>query len=186
MKYLLIFLSFLFFSCRHSDSAKRIHQTEDANSQTTCMDDACFGMYIGPEFVLGSDIAHQFSNKMASAVGDQLKRLYDDQIYSKVDMANIAMTTQGMGSGEVVYSLHIPFRRVILKCDAYTSFDHVGGWNHVPELMRRKQQLSGALLPGDSLDISDLMQTKEGLEEYWIQWRNKEKQAACANVLLVE
>ena len=79
----------------------------------------------------------------------------------------------------VTYYLKIPFVRVAKKCDAYTSFDHVGGWNHTPALSQRKKQLKGALMNGQKLDISDLKITKEGLQEYWIQWKNKITQAEC-------
>lgn len=144
-----------------------------------CNDDACFGVYSGKEFVNGSDVAHQFSNHMSASVGDQLKGLYKRGLYSKVDFQKIEMSTQGMGSGEVVYFLRIPFVRVDEKCDAYTSFDHVGGWNHAPALEARKRQLQKALMPGDQLDISSLKTTPEGLQEHWIQWRNKRVQAVC-------
>jgi hypothetical protein len=116
---------------------------------------------------------------MSAAVGDKLKELYDKEQYSKVDFAGITMSTEGMGSGEVIYELKIPFLRVNSKCEAYTSFDHVGGWNHAPELQKRKKQLGSALLRGDKLDVSGLKRTGENLQEYWIQWRNKEKQSEC-------
>lgn len=116
---------------------------------------------------------------MSAAVGDKLKELYDKEQYSKVDFSAITMSTEGMGSGEVTYSLKIPFLRVNSKCEAYTSFDHVGGWNHAPALQQRKKQLEPALLDGDELDISSLKRTEENLQEYWVQWRNKEKQHEC-------
>ena len=84
-----------------------------------------------------------------------------------------------MGTGNVKYKLKIPFIRVHSKCDSYTSFDHVGGWNHRPELKNRIKQLETALLKGDSLHISELKRTNEGLQEYWIQWRNKDIQSVC-------
>jgi hypothetical protein len=34
-------------------------------------------------------------------------------------------------------------------------------------------------LKGEELDISKLKQTPEGLQEYWIQWKNKTKQKEC-------
>lgn len=148
-------------------------------SEITCTDQSCSGTYIGPEFVERSDVAHQFSNKMSGKVGDQLKLLFSKGNYVKVDFSNIVMTTEGMGSGNVTYYLLIPFTRVEKMCDAFTSFDHVGGWNHSPALASRKKQLSKALLPGDKLNISNLKTTNEGLEEYWIQWRNKKNQAEC-------
>lgn len=146
----------------------------------TCSEIACQGIYNGPEYVDGSDVAHQFSNEMSWEVGDQLKKLYAEGKYSKVDFTNIEMLTIGMGSGTVIYQLYIPFTRVKDKCEAFTSFDHVGGWNHPPALSSRKKQLEKILLPGDSLDISGLKTTMEGLEEYWIQWRNNATQAECS------
>ena len=148
-------------------------------SPITCDNKGCIGIYEGPEFINRSDVAHQFSNTMAAMVGDQLKVLYRKNQYKKVDFSKIQMSTKGMGSGQVLYSLSIPFISVKEKCDAYTSFDHVGGWNHSPELVKRKEQLSHLLLDGESLSISTLKRTKEGLQEYWIQWKNKELQKKC-------
>ena len=153
-------------------------QTETTN-EIICTDLSCTGKYIGREFVNGSDIAHQFSNKMSKAVGDKLKELYHTEKFSKVDFENIQMSTKGMGSGNVTYELTIPFIRVTNKCAAFTSFDHSGGWNHYPAIKKRKDRLSKVLLPGDSLDISPLKTTSEGLQEFWIQWRNKDVQADC-------
>jgi hypothetical protein len=144
-----------------------------------CNDDSCYGTYSGPEFISGSDVAHQFSNIMSLKVGDKLKQLYKKGLYSKVDFSKIVMSTKGMGSGIVNYKLTIPFVKVKENCQAFTSFDHVGGWNHLPELENRKKSLKGALMKGDSLDISQLLSTKEGLKEYWIQWKNKEIQYKC-------
>lgn len=149
------------------------------NTPITCTTTACQGTYKGPEFIKGSDVAHQFSNTMSGAVGDKLKALYKSDNYSKVDFTNIKMTTKGMGSGNVVYTLYIPFIKVSKKCDAYTSFDHVGGWDHAPALSQRKAQLQSALMLGHELNISNLKTTKEGLQEYWIQWKNKITQADC-------
>lgn len=155
-------------------------KAEKHNSPIICNDKKCEGSYIGPEFINGEDVAHQFSNKMAAAVGDQLKKLYNDKLYSKVDFKKIQMSTKGMGSGQVTYILVIPFIRVSKKCDAYTSFDHSGGWNHAPALAARIKQLQNALLPNQTLDISELKTTSEGLQEYWIQWKNKTIQLECA------
>lgn len=147
--------------------------------EVTCTDGGCEGSYTGPEFVDGSDIAHQFSNTMSHHVGKQLKAMYKSGKYAKVDLNAISMSTLGMGSGTVTYKLKVPFKEVPNKCDAYTSFDHVGGWNHTPALNARKSQLVKALLPGEKLDISMLKTTPEGLQEYWIQWKNKVVQAEC-------
>lgn len=165
-------------SCNNSNENKLISPPQK-NNQITCADNNCNGFYTGPEFINGSDVAHQFSNKMAAKVGHQLKQLYKQEKYSKVDFQNIQMSTKGMGTGTVEYSLLIPFKPVEGACQAYTSFDHVGGWNHTPALEARKAQLLNLLLKGGKLDISELKTTPEGLQEYWIQWKNKEVQSEC-------
>ena len=144
-----------------------------------CSKDGCSGKYTGPEFVISDDVAHQFSNQMSIAVGDKLKELYGQADYRKVDFIQIVMSTEGMGTGYVNYELKIPFMKVDKKCDAYTSFDHVGGWNHAPAIEKRKEALGAALMKGQALDISELKRTPEGLQEYWIQWKNKDTQAEC-------
>jgi len=40
--------------------------------------------------------------------------------------------------------------------------------------------LKKAVLSGEELAISPLMTTLEGLQEYWIQWKNKEVQRNCS------
>ena len=149
--------------------------------EISCDELGCRGAYNGSEFINGSDVAHQFSNTMSHSIGDELKELYNEKKYTKVDLPNIKMTTKGMGSGTVIYTLEIPFTRVKNRCDAYTSFDHVGGWNHTPALSSRKSQLQKALLPGEELNISSLKKTPEGLQEYWIQWKNKTTQSDCVS-----
>ena len=163
---------------------KNLKKTQPASAagphnEIRCNENGCKGTYAGPEFINGADIAHQFSNKMSRKVGDMLKDLYQQADYKKVDFSKIIMTTKGMGSGDVTYYLSIPFIKVKRKCDAFTSFDHVGGWNHSPELIKRKEALSTVLMVGHQLDISDLKITAEGLHEYWIQWKNKDVQADC-------
>jgi len=175
-KIITLIFSTILICCKNNKTNKA---ASNQTNQINCSDEKCFGVYRGPEFINGSDIAHQHSNKISNVVGNKLKSLYDEGKYSKVDFENIYMSTEGMGTGTVEYKLTIPFLRVENKCDAYTSFDHVGGWNHKPALERRKNELQKALLNGDSLNISNLKKTKEGLEEYWIQWRNKTKQSEC-------
>lgn len=174
---LAILFSTVSLTCQNGTTS--LHQKVSQTSPIECTDNNCQGEYTGPEFIKGDDIAHQFSNTMAAIVGDKLKELYASGTYSEVDFKNILMTTKGMGSGKVTYYLFIPFKRVSKKCDAYTSFDHVGGWNHAPALSQRKKQLNGLLLENEKLNISDLKTTPEGLEEYWIQWRHKEIQKDC-------
>jgi len=162
-----------------NEAKKDVATVITENNGITCTTKACEGTYKGKEFINGADVAYQFSNTMSAAVGDQLKALYAAGNYSKVDFLELKMTTKGMGSGYVIYTLSIPFKAVNTKCEAYTSFDHVGGWNHAPALSQRKAQLKNVTLPGHQLDISDLKTTKEGLQEYWIQWMHKVVQAEC-------
>ncbi len=151
-----------------------------------CTDSACYGMYRGVEFVSeqyidrlklnGTDVAHQYSNKMCEYVGKKLKQLYRDSLYSKVDLTKIRLSTKGMNSGEdyVEYKIYIPFKRVP-KNQAMTAFDHCGGWGHKPELAKRKRDLifsPNKIVKNQRLWISRLYKTKEGLEEFWIQWQH--------------
>ena len=182
MKSILILILFFCTACHSKHTSNTNNKQPSEEGQIVCTDDYCFGIYSGKEFINGSDIAHQYSNKMSSAVGHQLKELYDMKKYSQVDFSNIEMSTRGMGSGTVEYVLKIPFERVTSKCLAYTSFDHVGGWNHKPALEKRKSELKSQLLKGDKLFISQLKSTKEGLQENWIQWRNKDKQKECEHM----
>lgn len=144
-----------------------------------CTENGCGGTYSGAEFINSKDIAHQFSNKMSDAVGKKLKEFYHKKKYKKVAFSSIKMSTKGMGSGKVTYTLFIPFTAVKTKCEAYTSFDHVGGWNHTPALNRRKKELKGVTMKNHTLSISKLKKTPEGLQEYWIQWKNKKTQSDC-------
>ncbi len=169
-------LAIVFFICSLSLSVPVIAQEND---NIRCSEKGCEGTYKGPEFVDGADVAHQFSNTMSAAVGDALKACYRKGAYAKVDFFNIRMTTEGMGSGMVTYSLYVPFKRVSTACEAYTAFDHVGGWNHKPALHQRKAELSRLLMRGQALAISPLKTTPEGLQEYWIQWRHRTVQVAC-------
>ncbi|MBM3455132.1 MAG: hypothetical protein FJX80_08285 [Bacteroidetes bacterium] len=65
----------------------------------SCTDEGCSGAYIGPEFIRGSDVAHQFSNTMSSVVGDKLKELYSKNNFVKVNFSGIQMFTEGMKGG---------------------------------------------------------------------------------------
>ncbi|TMM59066.1 hypothetical protein FEE95_06425 [Maribacter algarum] len=177
MKYIILLLTAVCSVLFLSNSKNTFAIQND--SQIECSEIGCEGVYVGPEFVNGSDVAHQFSNHMSGRVGDKLKELYGAGKYCKVDFANITMSTNGMGSGKVVYKLNISFKMVAEKCNAFTSFDHVGGWNHEPDLKKRKSELAKVLMKGEKLDISELKTTPEGLQEYWIQWKNKIKQSDC-------
>lgn len=175
-KIIIVFFLLSFLQCKKKALDKDIRPQ---SNEVVCKDTGCTGFYEGPEFINNEDVAHQFSNTMSAKVGEQLKKLYQAKIFSKVDFNHIKMTTAGMNSGQVKYELFIPFVKVESKCDAFTSFDHVGGWNHKPALEARKLQLQNVLIEGDSLNISSLKTTPENLQEYWIQWRNRDLQQEC-------
>lgn len=153
----------------------------EQTSTPTITDNGFSGTYKGPEFNSSGDIAHQFSNTASNLIGNKLKELYTNGKFSKVDFDNIKMTTAGMGSGNVTYTLEIPFIRVNNKCEAYTSFDHRGGWGHGEGTKKQDaiKELSSAPVKGTSLNISDVKKTSEGLVEYWVQWKNPKYQSDC-------
>ena len=112
---------------------------------------------------------------MANKVGRQLKALYDKGIYVQVDLPKIKMTTKNMDNrGDVIYSLEIPFIKVATACDAFTAFDHRGGWGH----RIKKENVLTHFKNQNNLKIIELT-TPEGLQEFWIQWRHQSKQAQC-------
>jgi len=161
----ILILMAAFLSCTHSEPKYEI----------SCTENGCSGTYIGPEFVNGSDVAHQFSNHMARRVGEELKALYKQKKYTKVVLGEIKMTTNGMNYiGDVTYSLEIPFESVSDPCEAFTSFDHRGGWGHkikesgVRHTFRNKQNVQ--LIEKN---------TPEGLQEFWVQFQHKDHQSGC-------
>lgn len=147
-------------------------------------DTACFGTYRGVEFIdeqfvsdydlNGTDIAHQYSNKICRYVGDYLKKRFRDSCYLRVSLNHIRMETKGMQDEDnyVEYSVYIPFERCS-RSRAMTAFDHCGGWGHKPDLKNRVNKLLNSnpkIVWKGHLDISKLYRTPEGLQEYWIQW----------------
>ncbi len=152
-----------------------------------CDDNGCRGRYVGVEFVdeeyqfklnlTGTDIAHNYSNIISKYVGNQLKKLFLEKKYARVDFTRIKMTTKGMGDGDdyVEYRVVIPFKRVDRPELATTGFDHCGGWGHPPAISERVEALTNSpkkIVKYNKLWISPLFKTPEGLEEYWIQWQH--------------
>lgn len=163
---LLILLGFI--CCTASSATAQINEIE-------CSDSGCKGVYNGSEFINGSDVAHQFSNHMSAKVGNQLKALYTNGKYVKVDLRNIVMTTKGMDNrGDVDYLLEIPFVTVSDSCEAFTAFDHRGGWSH----KITKSSVLETFKNKDNVTLSEL-NTPEGLQEFWIQWRHEKWQPNC-------
>ena len=144
-------------------------------SSISCTEKGCTGTFTGPEFQDGEDIAHQFSNKMSGRVGDELKKKYEEKNYSKIDLEGIEMSTEGMnGIGTVTYKIFIPFQRVDKPCDAYTAFDHRGGWNHIIKESGVRKEFANK----KEVQLIE-KKTKEGLQEFWLQFKHEKHQAHC-------
>jgi hypothetical protein len=191
--------------CNHPNSSNSAHKSEkyEAIAQEEkkvplmCVSDTPLvtqqgisGTYRGVEFVsiematkmhlTGTDVAHQYSNKICEYVGKELKKRYRLGHFSKVDFSKIRMLTKGMQDGDdyVEYTVFIPLIRVS-KQQATTAFDHCGGWGHTPALKERKKSLlhgSKKIVKNNRLEISKKFKTPEGLEEYWIQWKHTDFQ----------
>ncbi len=180
----------IFISCAIDVEKKKVAVTnikKDISNSILINDTICHGIYKGAEFDKEhGDIGHQYSNLMSKVVGNQLKKLYVEEKYSKVDFEHIQMSTKGMNDGDnfVIYELSIPFKRVQYKCDAMTAFDHCGGWGHSPAIEKRKAgfvERGKTVMVDNILDISELKTTKEGLQEYWLQWKHIDYQKECGN-----
>ncbi|MFK8044380.1 MAG: hypothetical protein AB8B72_02715 [Crocinitomicaceae bacterium] len=160
-------------SCQSGDMGSILNN--DSSTSINCSNEACTGNYYGREFIGKSDVAHQFSNHMAKAVGDHLKKLYKIGSYSKVDLKNIVMITDGMNNRDSVhYQLYIPFIAVSDSCEAATAFDHRGGWGHeiaesaAIDKFKNKRKFKYIEL-----------KTPEGLQEFWLQWQHNSWQIGC-------
>jgi hypothetical protein len=165
----------LLCGCSCGQTSSRANPPTSNDIVWDCSETSCYGKYSGPEFKNGEDVAHQFSNKMALVVGDRLKELYKTENYTVVDLEHITMVTKDMdGVGDVEYTITIPFLRVQDSCDAFTSFDHRGGWGHTPKLETVLTHFS---------KVKGLQyyfhKTPEGLTEYWLQWRSASLQSKC-------
>ena len=180
------FSTLLLFSCTDNKEDKIKKQNREIKKDLiiVCTDSFCSVNYSGPEFTIHKgeiiDTAHRMSNLISGEVGKKLKSLFDKKKYAKVDLKNIRMTSIDMDNlGSVKLEIFIPFKRVKNPCEASTSFDHSGGWDHGPEIEKRKKELSGIAVC-EKLEISPLIRTPENFQEYWIQWKHKDFQANCA------
>ena len=180
------FSTLLLFSCTDNKEDKIKKQNREIKKDLiiVCTDSFCSLNYSGPEFTIQKgeiiDTAHHMSNLISGEVEKKLKSLFDKKKYAKVDLKNIRMTSIDMDNlGSVKLEIFIPFKRVKNPCEASTSFDHSGGWDHDPEIEERKKKLLGIAVC-EELEISPLIRTPENFQEYWIQWKHKEFQANCA------
>ena len=182
------FSTLLLFSCTSNSPKKEEVKTSKVKPEKdlvmVCTDSFCKVNYSGPEFTIHKgeiiDTAHRMSNLISGEVGKKLKSLFDKKKYAKVDLKKIRMTSIDMDNlCSVKLEIFIPFKRVKNPCEARTGFDHSGGWDHDPEIEKRKKKLSGIAVC-EQLEISSLIKTPENFQEYWIQWKHKEFQANCA------
>ena len=82
MRFTLIITTLLALSgCKNPNPASN---SPKIRNEIACNNNRCEGTYKGKEFINGSDIAHQFSNKMSAAVGDKLKQLYTEHKLSLI------------------------------------------------------------------------------------------------------
>lgn len=176
----------LIFSCSSpkKEEVKNTKVKPEKNLVIVCNDSFCKVNYSGPEFTIHKgeiiDTAHRMSNLISGEVGKKLKSLFDNKKYAKVDLKKIRMTSIDMDNlGSVKLEIFIPFKRVKNPCEARTGFDHSGGWDHDPEIEKRKKKLSGIAVC-EELEISPLIKTPENFQEYWIQWKHKDFQENCA------
>ena len=182
------FSTLLLFSCTSSSPKKEEVKTTKVKPEKdlvmVCTDSFCKVNYSGPEFTIHKgeiiDTAHRMSNLISGEVGKKLKSLFNKKKYAKVDLKKIRMTSIDMDNlGSVKLEIFIPLKRVKNPCEARTGFDHSGGWDHDPEIEKRKKKLSGIAVC-EQLEISPLIKTPENFQEYWIQWKHKDFQANCA------
>ena len=168
---------------------------EQNSEPPICSNTGCKGTYTGPEFETGNDIAHDYSNVITKSVAAKLKELYKSGDYVKVNFDGIKLSTKGMGTGNVVYEVEIPFESVNNKCDARTGFAHVGGWGHPGAgVNKRKDELFNDTTKDSTgksvrtnpvvgtindMEFSKKTSTPEGLVEYWIQWKHSSLQSDC-------
>jgi len=193
LKLLFIAVSFALFTLNCStrnQQKKPTNTTTPAVVETTpTYDNICIsdlgltGYFKGPEYNEEGDIAHQFSNKVAARVGTYLKERYLKKVYLKVDLEGINIITKGLNQVDsVYYAIEMPFKRVA-KCEAFTGIEHCGSWNYQPGILlnKRFKELREGLVKNWSVGNSahQLYKTEEGFQEYWIQFKHKDYQAAC-------
>jgi hypothetical protein len=137
------------------------------------------GSYNGPEFVSeaeakrlgikGTDVAHQFSNRMSEAVAETLREHAAAGRPIRADLQKIRLETKDMNRvGDVMYTITVPFVEVP-RAQAATHFDHRGGWGHEGEdvdAWRKRLRERYGVEP----ECSPTMRTPEGLVETWCQW----------------
>lgn len=118
------------------------------------------GTYIGLENTKTNDMYYEFAEQICFSVDLKLKELYDVGIYSKVDLEQIWMSSEGYGTTTVKYQIVIPLIQVS-KDDAMLSFTH----SQSSSLKRKEKELRKEII------YMSLKETPEGLSEYWIQWK---------------
>jgi len=77
----------------------------------------------------GNDAIHQLSNVAANVVGSDLKQLFSNSKFYKVDMAGLKMEYGVDKNNKTYYYITIPLIAVKDDKSAYVNFEHKGSWS---------------------------------------------------------
>lgn len=89
------------------------------------------GFNLKEQSATGQDAIHQLSNVAANIVGQDLKQLYSNGKYYKVDMNNIKMEYGKNTNNKTYYYITIPLISVKDDKSAYINFEHKGSWTTI-------------------------------------------------------
>lgn len=149
-----------------------------------------YGIYKGVEFAdtgdaSRSDVAHQFSNRVADTLGKYLKAQFKAGNYLSIDFQKTKITTAGMDlKDSVVYCITMVFKSE-KKCDASTGIEHCGSWSQdeitsryylKKRLVELKKSLRKISVGKPNVQF---YKTTEKFQEYWIQFKHKDYQGDC-------
>ncbi len=183
---ILVVLTLLLFSCQFGKDKATI-ATVGTNQILTCpysifiTDSLAIGVYEGPEFVEGKDIAHQLSNAIANELGAFLKQSFLQKKYLKIDFNNAKVWTETpyvlgeFPDSSVRYSIVFPLIKVENPKHSFTGIEHRGSWiGKITEkdFKQWQKRMRESLIKGK--DEWQLFKTKEGFAEYWLQFQHKD------------
>lgn len=176
----------LLISCQQ-DKCEKKTETVTINEILTCpysiflTDSLAVGVYEGPEFINGQDIAHQLSNAMANEIGAFLKQSFQQKKYLKIDFKNSKVLTETpyvlgeFPDSSVRYSIVFPLIQVASANQSFTGIEHRGSWiGKITEkdFKQWRKRMRESLVNGK--DEWHLFKTKEGFAEYWLQFQHKD------------
>ena len=199
--YLIALISLLLFvecnTTNNKQNKRKIKEEErkseikrKPNYSVTIDQNGLSGTYKGVEFIdtgnlMYSDVAHQFSNRVADTLGKYLKAQFKAGNYLSIDFQKTKITTAGMDlKDSVVYCITMVFKSE-KKCDASTGIEHCGSWSQT-ELTSRyylKKRLVELKKSLQKISVGkpnvQFYKTAEKFQEYWIQFKHKDYQGDC-------